>query len=319
MRLLSDNFRRRVDEWSRSRRSDAPNTGPGTGVFLERQLEQIMGNALEEQEPPRNWREAFPVDDRINEGASTFTHRIRKGVGKAMAISDYGDDLKTVNVTTQEFSRPVHDYGLAYELTVRDALSAQFAGEQLNDMLAAETRKGNLDTLNEVHWTGDRDNNVWGLQTHPYLLRFNYSNPIDYNTAVNTIINQISQHISTITEVTRTAVRPDTMGLAVKPYEVISTRRVPDTDITILQFIERTNPDIDNIMQWEELSGRGPAGGDIALVYRRRRSTIKATAPIVFRQEPPQERNLKVVVNTFSSTGGLYAPRPREVCIGEGV
>lgn len=302
------------------RRSDAPSgIGENLGYWFDDELEQIMARTYEERREPNSALDIFEMDTSVSEGAKTYTHRIKKPRGEAKIIEDYGDKLPRVDVVRDEFPRPVIDIGTSYEFTIREMLSARFSDQNLERDRGQSAREAIEDKHDTLFWEGDVDNDVWGFATHPYIPRYGFSIPIDYNQDPNAIVQELHKFVSQPKLLSTSDVSPDTLLLPTKQYEVIATMRIPDTTMTILEHLEQSNPHLSegSVRQVDKLDGLGDNGQDLAGVFRNREDTIKIVAPIVADQLEPRDKGMTTVVEFMASNGGMYVPRPKEVVIGE--
>ena len=302
----------------RSKRMDADGVGEKLGYWFDRQLEQIMERTYEERRQPRNALEIFNRDDSISRGATSYTHRIKSFRGKAKIIEDYGEKLPRVDVVRDEFPRPIKDIGTSYEITVREAMSAMHSGDSLETDRGQSAREAIEDKHNDLFWDGEEDLDVWGFNSHPYVPRYGFSQSLDYTTNANTIIAELNEFISQPRLLTDKQISPDTLLLPTELFEIVSSTRVPDTQITILQHLEQANPHLSegSIRQVPELDGKGENGEDLCGVFRNRTDTIKLVAPILADELSPQMEALITKVPFLASNGGMYIARPKEVVIG---
>ena len=91
---------------------------------------------------------------------------------------------------------------------------------------------------------------------------------------------------------------PTTMLMDSAHFQLISTRRIPDTDITIKDFFVKTSEYIKEIISVPKLSGAGDGGSDRVWTYRKDPRYIRLELPVIFETFPPEIRGLETIVNT---------------------
>jgi len=111
--------------------------------------------------------------------------------------------------------------------------------------------------------------------------------------------------------------RPDTLLLPMRDWLLCSNTRLPDTNITVLSFFRENNPFITFVDWLPELTGGGPNSNNVYLAYRRDPTKISLEIPMEFRQLPPQEKGLEIVVPCESTCAGVLLYKPLSVAWAE--
>ena len=308
-----------IDHKASSMRMDAGILSTGTGYFFKRQLEHIFENTLEANIPEPNFSKFFPLDTSISEGAKAYTQRLMEPVGEAKIIGNFGDDLPRVNVVRREERRAIQMLGDSYGYSVQDIMAARFSGEPLDSDLGFAAREAIERKHNRLCWYGDLSAQLWGVLDHPYVPRSIFTEPLSAAaTSSDAIINQVNAMINGVNSLTKTTAQVNRVGLPPAEYTYIHSARIPDTNITIAEFILKAHADkgLQFLQAWE-LDADENDGQALAIAYRQDIASVKYVAPITFRQLPVERRNLEFVVNNLGSSGGFYPPRPLEMVVGE--
>jgi hypothetical protein len=128
----------------------------------------------------------------------------------------------------------------------------------------------------------------------------------------------LNELVNSVVSLTKGVARPSRLGMAIDPYSYIaSTPRSTGTDTTILAFFLANNPYIQEVVPIHEFSGGGPSGEDLLLAYTPDPRVMRFELVRPFTMRPAQERNMAFVVNCHARTGGINAPYPLEMVIGE--
>jgi hypothetical protein len=123
--------------------------------------------------------------------------------------------------------------------------------------------------------------------------------------------------------------RPDTLCVPSDVYMHISTKRIPDTTMTVMKFILENAPYLKNIVPAPELNanavGTNPyaaAGGDgqgVAFLFHNDPEKMSLENPMAFYQYPLQAKNLEIVVPCEARTAGVIFYYPLSALIAVGV
>ena len=103
----------------------------------------------------------------------------------------------------------------------------------------------------------------------------------------------------------------------------LATRRIPDTETTVLSFIKDHSPYIKNFESWNEL-GKGaklfnPTGKNCMFLYTKDPDKFSLEIPMPFKQYPIQVKNLETIIPCESRTAGLMIYYPMSMVIAKGI
>lgn len=302
------------------------NFDESASIFLSRQLSYVRSKVLEVKKAPLNAFVVFPVQTEVPSGAESAYQRIYDSVGMAEIISNYADDLRRADVVAQELPVKVFTVGDAYGYNIAEIQHAQFAGINLGMYKAQAARRAIDQKLNHLAWHGDEKHNIIGFLNNPNITVVTLqadgtgnSTKIEDKT-VDKILRDFNSIINAIPEVTQQVEIPNTVLIATKVYDhVATTARNDHSDLTILEFLQRTHPEIRRWLKVGELNGAGANGSDMIIAGKFDPDYIKFEIPSRFEQLPVERRNLEYVINCISRAIGVTVTLPMAFAKAEGV
>ena len=291
------------------------------GIFFSRQLEDIEAKVYEYKQRELKYRELIPVSNRDNPGANSITYRMFDKVGMAKIISDggYADDLPRADVFGTEHTARVRTIGTSFGYSTQEIRSAQMAGESLDTMKAAASRRAVREKENSIAWNGDTNFNLGGFLTNSNIPTAVAATKAAGGTtwAVATpdeIITDIRNGISTIRSQSSLIHAADTLLLPITQYDLIAGRpRSIHSDVTVLEFVKKQVSayglkDIQPLAVELDLAFTGATDG--AVYYEKDPEILEQRIPLELQLLPVQERNLEFVINGESRNGGVVVRYP---------
>ena len=302
-------------------------------AFLARQLEQIKARQYDVKRPPLKAFDLMPISSEINPGAETITYRQYDKTGIAKIIAGYADDLPRADVLAKEFTARVRSVGDSYGYSTQELRAAQFSNSNLTGMKRSAAERAMDERLNKIAWYGDAEYNLPGLLTAadvPTGTAADNAGGTSTNWANKTpdeIAQDISDAVTDIIDTTNGVEVPDSIVMDVASYRHLSTTRIGDSgDLTILEFVQKANPEITNWNWANELDAakRTANGVDtftdgVFWVYRYDPMAFTWEIPMMFLEHPFEQRNLEYVINCESRTGGLLIYYPLSMKIVDGI
>ena len=302
-------------------------------AFLARQLEQIKARQYDVKRPPLKAFDLMPISSEINPGAETITYRQYDKTGIAKIIAGYADDLPRADVLAKEFTARVRSVGDSYGYSTQELRAAQFSNANLTGMKRSAAERAMDERLNKIAWYGDAEYNLPGLLTAadvPTGTAADNAGGTSTNWADKTpdeIAQDISDAVTDIIDTTNGVEVPDSIVMDVASYRYLSTTRIGDSgDLTILEFVQKANPEITNWNWANELDAakRTANGVDtftdgVFWVYRYDPMAFTWEIPMMFLEHPFEQRNLEYVINCESRTGGLLIYYPLSMKIVDGI
>lgn len=296
----------------------------GEAIFFARELEYIKARTYDVVYPELTGLKVIPISTEADPGAETITYGQYDSVGMAKIISNYADDLPRADVVGKEFFAKVKGIGTSYGYSIQDVRAARRAGKPLEQRKASAARWANDQTVNRIAWFGDAEHGLVGLLTHPNVTE--YTLPADgtgsstkfKDKTADQVLRDLNGMVNKIIELTKGVESPDTLGLPHDVYGDLATRRIPDTNTTILKFFLEQSPYVKNAIPCPELKG-ADAGDDVGIMYRKSTDKLTLEIPQPFEQLPIQAKNLEFTVPCHSRCAGVIIYYPLSIIKAAGV
>ena len=284
--------------------------------FLARELTQIRARVLEVSKAPMNAFRIFPVQTEVAPGAATAIQRIYDSTGMAKVISNYADDLPRADAVGKEVVSKVVTVGDSYGYNTMEIEHAQFAGVNLSMYKAQAARRAVDLKINRMAWFGDADHGVTGFIDNPNLTAVTLaadgtgSSTKFTDKTPDQIIRDITKLITAINVATNNVEDPNMVLLPTEAFDhIVMTPRSQYSDLTILEFLRRSHPDV-RFEKVGELDGAGTAGADLMIAGRFDPDVVRLEIPERFRQLPVEKRNLEYVVDCIARVIGVTVTIP---------
>ena len=288
--------------------------------FLARELTQIRARVLEVAKAPMNAFRIFPVQTEVAPGAEIAIQRVYDSMGMAKVIANYADDLPRADAVGKEIPTKVVTVGDSYGYNVVEVENAQFAGVNLEFFKAQAARRAVDLKINKMAWFGDEAHGVTGFINNTNLTAVTLAADGNQNGGSSStkfihktpdqIIRDITNLISAINIATNNVENPNMVLFPTEAFDhIVMTPRSQYSDLTILEFLRRSHPD----MRFEkvgELDGAGTDGADLMIAGRFDPDVIRLEIPERFRQLPVEKRNLEYVVDCISRVIGVTITIP---------
>lgn len=286
-------------------------------AFLYRQLEHMKSTVFEVKRQALKARDLIPASpDPADPGATHITYEVMDHVGAAKLISSYADDLPRADVKSKEFTSPLRPIGTSFGYNVDELASARKANKNLNQRKAKAATRAAEQIIHDVAMRGDADLGLPGFLTNPNIPVVDAA---DIGAGVTEwanktgeqILDDLNTLVNGVSDNTNGVETADTLLLPVAQFNLITTKKLADSDMSVLKWFMENNPYIQNIDWVPELSTSDSAGtGPRAVAYRRDPEVLTLEIPKEPQFMRPQERNLETVVNVHGKIGGtlVYLP-----------
>lgn len=286
-------------------------------AFLYRQLEAMKSTVFEVKRQDLKARDIFPRDpDNIDPGATHLTYEVMDSVGVAKLISSYADDLPRVDIKTKEFQSPLRPIATAFGYNIDEIAAARFANKDLNRRKAQAATRAAEQIIHDVAMRGDADLGLPGFLTNPNIPVVDAE---DIGAGVTEwsnktgeqILDDLNDLVNGVSDNTNGVETADTLLLPVAQFNLITVKKLADSDMSVLKWFMENNPYIQNIDWVPELSTADSAGtGPRAVAYRRDPEVLTLEIPKEPQFLPPQARNLETVVPVHGKIGGVIVYLP---------
>lgn len=307
---------------------DSPQQALG---FLVSQLSHIEPTVYQTKYPDITYADLVPVDTSANPWVQSIEFYSSNRVGTAKWGSGRGTDIPKVDLTRDKHTSAVematigYDYSigelntarmLGQNLTADKGIAARYAYEKFVDDVAkiGDSTKGFSGLFNTsgvsaaaVAADGTGATTTWATKTPDLILR-----------DVNAILTGI--HTSTIG-----IEMADTLIMPIESFALLTTVRLTDTSMTLMEWIKRNN--VFTAMTGQELTIRadyrlttlGASTTRRMVAYRRSPDVVKMHVPMPLQFLAPQLSGLIYEVPGMFRIGGCEIRRPGSVRYADGL
>lgn len=297
----------------------------GETAQLARSLLYVKAQSIDVVYPNLRARELLPVDSSVPAGAESYSVISWDQVGKAKLITNYADDLPSVDAFASETIRKVYGFGDKYSWSVQD-LRRVAMGLALLDtkrqMAAREAFERLLETLGSV---GDTTLGLEGILKAANVPIVALANAGTWATKIaaanyDQVIADVNKLLNSIPVATNGTEDADTCVMDISNFALISTTaRSSTTDTTILEFLKANHPGV-TFSAWYPCGTADAANtGPRMAAFRKTNTTAELVIPQDFIEHSPQERNLAFVVNCEGRCGGVAVHKPKGIAYMDGI
>ncbi len=296
------------------------------GIFFEKELEFLKAGSYDVLYPELMARRLFPVDSSADPGAATITYQTWDHIGMAKLIHQYAQDLPNIEITAKETTRKIYSEGVAFGYSMQDIRNARFANKPLEQRKASAARRQMLQLENRLAFHGDDKTDIPGFIGAPNITQVTLpadgtgSSKLWSTKTADQIIRDFSLMSTTIRDDSNGVEFGNTVILPESQYGLISTTpRSATSDTTILEFVLRTNPWIQEIIPCYELKGAGAGSTDTFMLYNRSPEKLTLEIPQDVEFLPTQEKGFMFEIPVHARTAGVIIYYPKSIAQGDGI
>lgn len=301
---------------------DAMQTNLG---FVQSQTAHVEAGVYAMRFPSIRYPGLIPVDNSAPEWIKTVDYYSMDISGKAGWTADRAKDLNMVGTELGKASSSVFMADIGYDYGLEEVNQASMLGMNLPGEKAAAARMIYERTVDNIAFTGDEEKGWKGLFNHAAVTADSAPTG-DWATATeDQILADINAVITGVFTATNEIAISDTLILPSVKYQFIASKRLGDTGMTILEFIQKANSYTAETGQpLNSRSSRGlntaGAGGTSRMVaYRNSSEVLKMHIPMRHRFLPVQIDGLTYQVPGIFRLGGLDIRLPKEVRYSDGI
>lgn len=294
--------------------------------FVLSQTSHIEAQVNEVSYPDIQYPALIPVDTSAAPMAKTVTYFSSNKFGQAKWLNGNADDVPIAGTEMTKFETPVYTAGIGYAFGWEEIQHAQMLGVNLQADHAMAARRAYEEMVDNIALEGDAEKGFVGL--------FNSSavTPVGAPTGnwsaatPDQILADVNSALALVHTQTLTTAMADTLLLPWSKMHVVSSRRLTDTGVTILEFLRRNN--VYTAATGQALTIRGVRRLDTAgvssttrmIAYRRSPDVLKLHIPMPHRFLPVYQAGpLRFEVPGVFRLGGLDIRRPKEVTYYDGI
>jgi len=291
---------------------------PQARSFAKRELEDVRETIYQKDLRPLSAEEHFPVRNDVARWAEYYITRQFEPIGMSGWINDYSQDFPRVGIDVDEDQFRLHSHGCEYGYTNIELERAAANNRNLREQRAMAAQRAIRERNNHVAFFGSASRKLYGLVNYPGVPRVYFDNPINANTAADTIVEEFGAFLDTPNDVTQNNTEVDVVGIPTTQYNFMRRTNVRSgTDTKILEDLRDNIYDgqID-FVKMPELDGAGPDGEDLVVCFEDRSETWGMSIAMPFTQEDPQQEKLAWAVPCHSRTAGVTFDFPLRAAIG---
>lgn len=305
-------------------------------LFMARELDYVKAQSYDVEYPEFTALKLFPQTSDADPGANTYTYYTYDRTGLAKIIDNYSTDLPRADVTGKPTTAIIKSIGASYGYSAQEMRGARMAGIPL-DARKGEAARYQVDNLtNKVAWAGDKESGVMGVlsegQNIPeYVITEGSSGKTSWlEKTADEILDDVNGMAQQVSKTTKNVERPDTLCVPSDVYMHISSKRIPDTETTVLSFILDHSPYIKNVVAASELNADSvdtnpyasetpDEGSGVAFLFKNDPLKLTLENPMLFYQYPLQVHNLETTIPCEARTAGVIVYYPMSCLIAVGV
>lgn len=299
--------------------------------FAVQQTSHIEAEVYRTRYPELDYASLIPVDTSANPWVKSVTYRSLDGAGTAGWINGNADDVPVVGMQHEQHETEVHTAAIGYDFGLEEVNQARLLGIALDSEKAMLARKAAEQMTYNVAFTGDTSKGWTGLFNNASVPAATATADGTGSTATwstktpDQIIRDVNAALIGMGTATNQTEMADTLILPVERLQTIASKRLTDTSMTVLEFIERAN--VYTAQSRRPLTIVGKRGmlaigsGSTArmVAYRRSPEVLKMHVPMPHMFLPMQERNLRFIVPGIFRLGGLDIRLPKAVTYVDGI
>lgn len=299
-------------------RNDANET-----LVFARKLESLFSRVYEEKHSAQlKGRLLVPTNSEVDPAARTFAYQMGSEVGEARIISDYADDLPTVEGYAKEYAGKIASLGASFSVSIMELRHAALAGIQLESKKAIGVKKAIDRKIDQLICTGDSSVGFSGFATHASVpsasgLTGNWGTATPAQ--IQADIEKICLQLFTNAAGTIPEARSITLVVDSATYARLATLRLDSFNTTtVLQYVLGSIPMLANIEVWERLATAN-AGARRVVAYVKDSENLEAVIPQEFEMLPMQAKSLAYSIPCHARYGGVIIRFPKTLLYCDGV
>lgn len=278
--------------------------------------------------PDIQYPSLIPVDTSAHPMAKTVTYFSSDKFGEAGWINGGADDIPMAGTNRAKHDVPVYTAGIGYGWSWEELEQAKMLGINLTADDAMAARRAYEEMVDRVALEGDTSKGFEGLFNHS-LIPSVAPTTGDWDasgTSADDILADINGALAGIHTNTKTVELADTVILPWTRFHLISTKRLGDTNMTVLEFLRQNNIYTATtgapltIRGARKLDTAGESGTPRMVTYRRSPEVLKLHIPMPHRFLPAfQAGPLRFEVPGVFRLGGLDVRLPSACAYTDGL
>lgn len=268
----------------------------------------------------------IPVDTSAHPFAKTVTFFSADKAGVADWINGNADDIPKADTEYSQYESSVFTAGIGYGYGWEEINQAQMLGIGLTTDKANAARRAAEEMVDRVALEGDTTKGFEGLFDHSAVTATGATTG-DWSTATaDEILGDVNDGLTNVQSATNNVVMADTLILPYSKFNLVASKRLGDTAMTVLEFLRANNvytavtgaPLM--IRAARKLDTAGVSATARMIAYRRSPEVLKLHMPMPHRFLPVwQSGPLRWDVPGVMRLGGLDIRLPSEISYIDGI
>lgn len=308
---------------SGSRRLDA-----GESALLARALIYMKAKSVDVQYAPTKWREIFEnnTNTEVPLGADKVSTPQFDQLGAFTQIANGANDLTNIDVSQGETLNKFIPYGAKISYTVFDLARAAFSGIPLDTKKQQAARMSWERQLDGIAAIGDSAAGIYGISNHPNIQSISTNNAGTWATKAAAgnmlqIVDDVNKLCKSVISTTDGNVEPDTLIMGVAHHALIATTPLSlanASNVTVLDFILRSNPWIKRVIPWQRLETAGGSGLPRVIAFSTRTDVCEFMINDLSLLAP-EVRGMNLEIAMYGRSAGVVASQPKGIAYMDAV
>lgn len=270
------------------------------------------------------------IDTSIPEGAETDTYDILDSSGEADIISDFGDDIKNVEISGDEVTNKIKSLADSYIYSVQDVRKDKMlgaVGRSSVENKAMAARKAVDQKIDKMFRIGAPEHGILGMfnatgvpSTAAAATGSVSTTTWSTKTAAN-ILADVETAMNDMEDLTEGNETPDTLLLPSAQYELIRKKALDTTFYSgqsVLKYIqEEYELKVEKVQQLKNAFTGGTESGMV--LYNNSPEKLEAVLPIRLMPHAPQVKNLATKNILEARCGGVRVYFPYSMSYTTGI
>lgn len=299
--------------------------------FVTSQTSYIEAQTVEIMYPDIQYPALIPVDTSANEWAKSVTYYSSDKVGRAGWFHSYAKDIHVADIERAKHEVGIEMADIGYRWTLEEIGQAMMIpGMNLSADRASAAIRAYEEFMDDIALRGKAEKSMNGIINYPgitaVLASIEAGHTVWSQKTADAILKDVNDALSGIYVESLQVEMADTILLPVGAMTIIATKRIPDTSMTVMQFLLTNNvytmttgrPLTIRAVRGLESAGQGGSGRMVA--YRRDPTVIKMHIPMTHRFLPVwQTGPLVYDVPGIFRVAGVEIRRPGAVRYVDGI
>lgn len=294
--------------------------GDSLSVFAENELKQVIAKTYDKKYPELDARQHVPIETGISPGAMSWAYDSFEIVGEAKWLGPNPTDVPSVDVGKKRHTFPVEPFGIGYDYTVQELMSAQYAGVPLTTKKADTARRQAASFEHTKILFGEANLNIPGLYTNQAVPIIGVPNGDWFGAATaDQLIEDVTFVIDAPYLGSALIHKVNTVLFPPAYLRKLQTTRIPDTNEAVIDFLKRVHPDVREWREQRDLATAGTGGGPRILAYQKEPDMVSSVIPMPYTMLDPQMMGFVVRTPGWQLFGGTVFFYPASARYAEGM